>query len=165
MKEENNLLETVLSLTDYEEAASALIELKYINRQKAGKLALDILEKGKGDVHFQAGAFEVLYSVDQLKAFEFIKEKRDSVDVIVLRSMLECVTEDSSLIDDNPEMLDIVRVLNTNVEQLSADDMEKIGDTLDWFKETFSKQEEPKNKSQIFHTPLTPLKRGIAQQA
>lgn len=134
---EKNLVEMVLSLSDLDEATSALTELKYINPKKAGKIALDILNEKKGDAHLQASAFEVLYSVEQSLAFQFIEENLNSTELLVFRSMLECVTEDSSLVVENTKLDEIVRALKGKVDNLNVEENNKIGEALDWFKESF----------------------------
>jgi hypothetical protein len=137
-KEENTLVEMVLGLNDLDNATTALTELKYVNREKAKELALDVLEKEKGDVHFQASAFEVLYSIDQVASFEIIKTKLDSVDPVVFRSMLECVTEDLPLIEENAGLFGIVKMLNSRADQLNSEQCDRVGDTLAWFKKSFA---------------------------
>lgn len=135
---EKNLVQVIRSLEDYDQATNALIELKYKNPSRAGELAFDILKNGEGDSHLQASAFEVLYSVDHLDSLDYISKSVNSVDLLVLRSMLECVTEDSSLVQDSGELQQAVERLKKRVKELSSDDYSVLGDTLDWFNSTFS---------------------------
>jgi hypothetical protein len=135
---EKALVETIASLEDYDGAAGALTELKYENSDKALKMAAEIVEQEKGDVYLQASAFGILYSIDQTEGFRFIREKSSEIDPIVLGSMLECVTEDSSLIEGNTELLEIVKKLNLRADKLSNEDRDRIADSLSWFKESYA---------------------------
>lgn len=136
--DEETLVEVIYKLEDYDEAANALTELKYLNPLRAAEIAIDILENGKGDSHFQASAFEILYSANQQYSFGYINSNFDSVDLVILRSMLECVAEDSSLVKDNPDLLQVINSLMERTNKLDSDDCEKLGDSLDWFNSSFA---------------------------
>lgn len=133
------LIQTILSVEDYSEAGTALTELSFINLEKAGDLAFDILKNKKGDCHLQANAFDVLYFTNQSFAFQFIEDNLDAVNLIVFGSMLESVTEDSSLVHENNKLFKIVKKLKSKASSLGLDDRKKIKDTLDWLRKSFLK--------------------------
>ncbi len=137
IEKENSLAEIVLNLEDFDEATTALSKLMNINLDKGIELSLDILENEKGDNHFQASAFELLYSINQKAGLNFINTKLELLDIIVFRAMLECVTEDSLFLEGNSELLLAVKKLKEKAKQLSSDDVVKIKDTLEWFEKSF----------------------------
>jgi PHD/YefM family antitoxin component YafN of YafNO toxin-antitoxin module len=135
---EEKLAAVVQDLEDFDEATIALTELKHVNPERAGEIASNILENGKGDSHFQASAFEILYSVNQPGALFYIENNSELVDLVVFRSMLESVTEDSSLVQINHDLLLAAKTLKARADRLSSQDCQKIGDVLEWFKSSFS---------------------------
>ncbi|HXV30301.1 MAG TPA: hypothetical protein VD840_08220 [Sinorhizobium sp.] len=137
MPNEDLIFNTVRDLDDYEEAAAAIIELKYRNQQTALELAMEILRDKCGDSHFQAGAFEILYSIDRPTGLEFICANVKDANLILLKSMIECVTEDSSLSDSQPEILKAAREVKKATERLSPHDRSKILESLEWLHASF----------------------------
>lgn len=138
--EENLFRDSIINPDDYDEATNTLINLKYINRELAEKLALEILEDLKGDPHFQASAFEILYSINQPAGLNFIRARLKNTNKIMFQSMIECVTEDSALLDGNLDMLETVKALKAKIETLDSTELENIKDTVDWFNATFKSQ-------------------------
>lgn len=136
--DEETLVEVITKLEDYNEATNAFTELKYLNPVKAGEIAVDVLESGKGDSHFQASAFEVLYSTNQQNSLAYINGNFDSVNLVILKSMLECVSEDSPLVRGDSDLLQAVKRLNERVNKLDSKDCEKLGDSLGWFRSTYA---------------------------
>ncbi len=136
--DEEILVEVITKLEDYNEATNAFTELKYLNPVKAGEIAVDVLESGKGDPHFQASAFEVLYSTNQQNSLAYINDNFDSVNLVILKSMLECVSEDSPLVRGDSDLLQAVKRLNERVNKLDSKDCEKLGDSLGWFRSTYA---------------------------
>lgn len=136
-EQEKALVDIVLSLENLDEATSALTELKYINASKTEELATNILIKKLGDSYLRANAFEVMYSINQIAAIQYILDEIELVDVNTLSSMLECVTEDSNYFEENQEHHGLIKKLYSRVNKLSSEEHEKINESLDWFKSSF----------------------------
>lgn len=136
----SKLVSTILSLENYYDASSALEELSSADSEKAEELALDILTSFKGDVQLQAYAFTILYSVNRAKGFDFIKCRAHTTDPYIFKSMLDSVTEDSSLIGDIPDLAAVVKLLSGELEKMDSHNTERIGATVDWFKSSYRNQ-------------------------
>lgn len=138
MKErEEQLQSQITQLSDYDEAAQALNELKHLNRELAEKLALEILLQYKGDQYLQATAFRALYSADMHKGIELIKNPPTALNMAVLNAMIECITEDSGIVADHPEVLETARLLKATIKNLGAEETHRIKDSIKWFLETY----------------------------
>ena len=137
---EKELVDIIDKLENFEEATDALTDLKYLNPERAGEAAFQILSKQRGDSHFQARAFEILYSVDQKLSIDFLNENLETVNLDILGAILECITEDAPLVEDNKDLRKVLATLSAKVQRLSAVECKKLGDTLDWFKSTFKNQ-------------------------
>lgn len=105
------LVATIIAMENLEDASTALIHLSKKNKSLAYDLALSIFNEYKGDVFFQAVAFEMLYSLALPIAVEYIKYNSSKVDVYLLGVMLSFVTEDSGLLEINSLIMDAVRYL------------------------------------------------------
>lgn len=134
---EEELREEVANLGDYDAAAEALRQLKYLNKAVAEHLAVDILRSNKGDEYFQASAFETLYSVNLHKGIELIKNPPMPLSTATLSAMIECITEDSGIVVDHPEILEAAKVLKKRIRNLNSQDSHRIQGILDWFLETY----------------------------
>jgi len=134
---EHALEKEIIELSDYDTAAEALRQLKHLNKAVAEHLAVDILRSNKGDEYFQASAFETLYSVNLHKGIELIKNPPMPLNTATLSAMIECITEDSGIVVDNPEILEAAKVLKKRIRNLNSQDSHRIQGTLDWFLETY----------------------------
>ncbi|KQO28182.1 hypothetical protein N5E99_18145 [Pseudomonas chengduensis] len=134
---EEELLEEVANLGDYDTAAEALHQLQHLNKAVAEHLAVDILRDNKGDEYFQASAFGTLYSVNLHKGIELIKNSPMPLNTATLSAMIECITEDSGVVVDHPEILEAAKVLKETIRNLNSQDSHRIQDTLEWFLETY----------------------------
>jgi len=137
-KPEAELIQPLDELDNFSEAADALSELSELDVQMAEKYAMDFLRNKKGDVQLQASSLEVLYAVKKSAAYQFIIENGSSVDPYIFKSMLGLVAEDCSLIDDSPELTGVVRFLSSELSKFDNNGLSRIGDTADWFKDTYS---------------------------
>lgn len=137
MNIESELVEKILLLEDFDDASRALVELKYINKEKAKKLAYEILVKKQGDVYLQATAFDIYYSIDRTEGLKYIENFLDEVDLILFRSMIECFTEDSELNTDNDIAKSITNKMNTKIEKLTPEEKDIIKLSINWFKESY----------------------------
>lgn len=137
--EEQVIWDRIVNPENYEESADALIELKYTHRHLAEKFALEILQKPDEEPYYQATAFDIFYSINQSAGLEMIRIRLDEVNLIMLRSMIGCVTEDSALLDGDESLLATVKAIDKRIATLEAYELESIKDTIDWFKETFEK--------------------------
>lgn len=133
---EEELREEAANLSDYDAAAEALRQLKHLNKAATEHLAVDILRNNKGDEYFQASAFETLYSVNLHKGIELIKNPPMPLNTATLSAMIECITEDSGIVVNHPEILEAAKVLKERIRDLSSQDSHRFQDALKWFLET-----------------------------
>jgi hypothetical protein len=131
------LIQTLNELDNFSEASDALSELSDLDAQKAKKYALDILKNKKGDVQLQAHSLEILYAIEKSQAYEFILENGAVTDPYIFKSMLELITEDSSLADESPGLLDVARFLSAELVKFDDASLARIGNTVDWFQDSY----------------------------
>ena len=134
---EEELREEVANLGDYDAAAEALRQLKRLNKAVAEHLAVDILRSNKGDEYFQASAFETLYSMNFHKGIELIRNPPECLNTATLSTMIECITEDSGIAMDRPEVLEAAKILKEIIRHLDAEKTLRMKGTIDWFLETY----------------------------
>jgi hypothetical protein len=128
---------TVIAMENLEDASAALIDLSKKNKSLSCDLALSILNECKGDVFFQAVAFEVLYYAALPTAVKYIEDNSSKVDVYLLGVMLSSITEDSDLLEENSLIKDAVRYLQQTLLLKNQSDLEKISSIVDWFNSTY----------------------------
>jgi hypothetical protein len=134
---EQALEKEITELSDYDAAAEALRQLSHLNKPIAEDLAANILCNNKGDEYFQASAFETLYSVNRHKGIELIKKPPMPLNTATLSAMIECVTEDSGIVMDHPEIFEAIESLKERIRNLNSQDSHRIQDTIEWFLETY----------------------------
>lgn len=134
---ENTLSMTVLELSDYDEAAEALSQPGQLNKELAEQLALHIVRHDKGDEHFQAFAFQTLYSLNIQKVIELIKNPPEHLSTATLDAMIECTTVDSGIAVDHPEVLEAAKTLKETIKNLDTEKAHRMKDTIEWFMETY----------------------------
>lgn len=139
MKNREEILEDMLnSLENYEEAAEALSEFMHLNPSKAKAISLEILEHRKGDVYLRASAFDKLYALDRLLAYNYTLGSDDSMDIYLLGVIINNVTCDSPLQSEDSTITSFVKLLKQRISRLSMNDVSKIKEELDWFQQTYS---------------------------
>lgn len=131
------LIETVTSLMDFEEVSQALFELSDQNPSVAIDLSFNILNDRKGDVFLQAFSLDILYDLDRPKALSFIRINCEKVEVYLLGEMLSLVTMDSSFIKEDKELCEVVGVLKRAISLREGEDMDKISENFEWFRDSF----------------------------
>lgn len=134
---EQALQREIIELSDYDAAAEALSQLKHLNKELTEHLTLDILHNNKGDEYFQASAFETLYSINLQKGIELIKNPPEHLNKPTLNAMIECITEDSGIVADHPEILEAAKILKATINNLESEKSRRIKDTIEWFLETY----------------------------
>nr|WP_298167346.1 hypothetical protein [uncultured Pseudomonas sp.] len=137
--EEKNIWNKIVNPEDYEESADMLIELKYTHRELAEKFALEILQNPDEEIYYQATAFDIFYSINQPAALDMIRARLGEVNLIVLRSMIECVNDDIAILEGNDDLLATVKAIDKRVDALGSDELEKIRETVEEFKELFER--------------------------
>lgn len=136
-KIEEELREEVAELGDYDAAANALNRLRYLNKELTEYLALDILCTSKGDEYFQAAAFETLYSINIQKGIGLIKSPPEHLNTATLNAMIECITVDSGVAVDHPEVLEAAKILKETIKNLDSEKIHRMKDSIEWFLETY----------------------------
>jgi hypothetical protein len=136
---EQNLVQTIISLENYEEAAEALLQMREINPDKAAELAKDIIENKKGDVFFQATALELLYLLDFKYICNFIITHINTVDIYLLGTIIESVTEDSAIVEGNNDLKKIIEAIKSYLKSNDEKYFIKIKHSVDWFFETYGR--------------------------
>jgi hypothetical protein len=137
--EEKSIWNKIVNPEDYEESADALIELKYTHRELAEKFALDILQKPDEEPYYQATAFDIFYSINQSAALDMIRARLGEVNLIMLRSMIECVNDDVAVLEGSDDLLVTVKAIGKRIDELGIDELEKIRETVEEFKGLFGK--------------------------
>lgn len=137
LKEENILVNIIESLRNYEETSEALTKLMEINPNKTLLLAENILFNKKGDEYLQASAFDTLYSLNINRALAFAKKNINEIDVYLLGTVINNVTADSSIADDNIFIKDFVNDLKEYLFNRKTNELERIQNDIDWFNTTY----------------------------
>lgn len=137
--EEKIIWNKIVNPEDYEDSANALIELKYTHRELAEKFALEILQNPDEEPYYQATAFNIFYSIDPSAALNMIRTRLGEVNLIMLRSMIECVNEDIAILEENDDLLITVKTIGKRIDALSRDELEKIRETVEEFKTLFGR--------------------------
>lgn len=137
--EEKIIWNKIVNPEDYEESADALIELKYTHRELAEKFALEILRNPDEEPYYQATAFNIFYSIDQPAALHMIRVRLGEVNLIMLRSMIECVNEDIAILEGNDDLLITVKAIGERIGTLGRDELERIRETVEEFKDLFGR--------------------------
>ena len=137
--EDKNIWNKIVNPEDYEESADALIELKYTHRELAKKFALEVLQNRDEEPYYQATAFNIFYSIDQSAALNMIRARLGEVNLIMLRSMIECINEDIAILEGNDDLLVTVKAIGKRTDALGRDELEKISETVEEFKDLFGR--------------------------
>lgn len=130
------LIRTVECLEDYEEASAALIEIKQRTPAICANLAFHILDKALGDRYLQAFAFGMLYSTDRNRAFSWMRQHASNCDAYVFGSILTSIGIDAGLLEEVPELSEMVRMLRHVIAARTSDpsaDRERWKEGLGWF--------------------------------
>ena len=135
--EEEILRGRIITPEDYSEAVDALLELKDKDRELAEELALEVIGKTDEDIYYQSSAFNIFYLINPVRALEMIRVRLGEVDLIMLRSMIECVNDDVAILEGNDDLLVTVKAIGKRTDALGRDELEKISETVEEFKDLF----------------------------
>ena len=135
--EEEILRGRIITPEDYSEAVDALLELKDKDRELAEELALEVIGKTDEDIYYQSSAFNIFYLINPVRALEMIRVRLGEVDLIMLRSMIECVNDDVAILEGNDDLLVTVKAIGKRTDALGRDELEKIKETVEEFKDLF----------------------------
>lgn len=135
--EEEILRGRIITPEDYSEAVDALLELKDKDRELAEELALEVIGKTDEDIYYQSSAFNIFYLINPVRALEMIRVRLGEVDLIMLRSMIECVNDDVAILEGNDDLLVTVKAIGKRIGTLGRDELEKIKETVEEFKDLF----------------------------
>ena len=133
------LMGKISLLEDYDEAIGALRILKSQNSELAKRIAIEILNVKKGDEYFQASAFELLYSIDRREAIDFFEANFSCLSQQVFYSIVESVTEDSSIADEHLELMKACELIKKKILTLDSEGLAELSDVIDWFKKSFAR--------------------------
>ena len=137
--EEEILRGRIITPEDYSEAVDALLELKDKDRELAEELALEVIGKTDEDIYYQSSAFNIFYLINPVRALEMIRVRLGEVDLIMLRSMIECVNDDVAILEGNDDLLVTVKAIGKRTDALGRDELEKISETVEEFKDLFGR--------------------------
>ena len=84
-------------------------------------------------------AFNIFYSIDQSAALNMIRARLGEVNLIMLRSMIECINEDIAILEGNDDLLVTVKAIGKRTDALGRDELEKISETVEEFKDLFGR--------------------------
>ena len=138
-KTEQELIQIIEIMGDYDEVADALIELKHRKNDKVFSMLNKIIREQLGDVYLQAMAFELLYQINFEEALTLLNEKINEFDPYILASAMDCLSEDSEVIDIKL-VEDIVKKLLQRSKSRELDDThlgQVVREAIDWFKESY----------------------------
>ena len=122
------------------EASELLMNLHIENNPIAQRLALLVLDKQKGDRYLQGYAFTVLYGASRPEAIEYIHQHAATCDVFIFGAMIAEVTSDSEQEEGREELMKAVEVLKQVLQERDTEELERISDDIQWFKESFKIQ-------------------------
>lgn len=137
---DNELLEILDRLNNYEEAASALTELKARNNEIYLMYAQRILINSLGDDFLQASAFEKLYDGKREEAVNILKTSLDKFPIAVLAAAMESLTVDGFEELEPIVPSDLLKSLAVKYESYGSIEKEPYSSSFEWFKETFKNQ-------------------------
>ena len=138
-KSEQELIQVIEVMGDYDEVTEALRELEERKSDKLARIANKIIREQLGDAYLQATAFEILYEIDFNEALLLLKEKMNELCVEVIISVIDCLCEDSEVIDIET-VKDIVEKLWQRCDRIESADThldEGVNEAIDWFKESY----------------------------
>jgi hypothetical protein len=133
---ENKLIRIIETLENYEEASETLSQLMDINPNKAKELSQLILWEERGDVFFQSSSFDTLYMLDLNGAIEFAKDNLHKLEAYLLGAIINNVTSDSAISDENIAIKQFVSLLKEHLAQMSSKDLSQI-EEVNYFYETY----------------------------
>ena len=122
--EEEILRGRIITPEDYSHALEALLELKDKDRELAEELALEVIGKTDEDIYYQSSAFNIFYLINPVRALEMIRVRLGEVDLIMLRSMIECVNDDVAILEGNDDLLVTVKAIGKRIGTLGRDELE-----------------------------------------
>ena len=134
MNSQEQLIEEVESLMDFEEISQVLSDQ---DPSVVMDLSFNIINDKKGDIFLQSYFLGVLYRLDRPRPLGFIRTNCEKVEVYLLGEMLSLVTMDSSFIKEDKDLCEVVGILKRAISLREGEDMHKINDNLEWFRDSF----------------------------
>ncbi len=125
---------------EYRDAANQLVELEKTNDSIARELALAVLNEQKGDIYFQAHAFDILYDTSRSLAIDYICQHANTTETYIVGTMISNVTIDSEQEEGREELMKAVEVLKQVLQGRDPEELERISDDIQWFKDSFKIQ-------------------------
>jgi hypothetical protein len=137
---DNELIEILDRLNNYEEAASALTELKARSNEIYLMYAQRILINSLGDEFLQASAFEKLYDGKREEAVDILRICLDKFPIAVLAAAMDSLTVDGFEELEPIVSSDLLKSLAAKYESFGRFEKELYSSSFEWFKETFKNQ-------------------------
>ena len=136
--EESVLIKIIESILGFEEASDALLELKQINPIKAEELAKDIVLNEKGDIFFQACAWNVFYGLNRKEALEYANDNLSKLEEYLFGTILDDVADDAGIYLEYPEIQDFVVKVKKHLQGKTLKIEHKgTQEKIDWFIESY----------------------------
>jgi hypothetical protein len=137
---DNELIEILNRLNNYEEAASALTELKARNNEIYLMYSQRILINSLGDEFLLASAFEKLYDGKREEAVDMLRINLDKFPIAVLAAAMDSLTVDGFEELEPIVSSDLLKSLAVKYESFERFEKEPYSSSFEWFKETFKNQ-------------------------
>lgn len=133
-----DLVKEVNALEDYENASNALMQIAHRVPELGAELALKILREARGDEHFQAFAFNMLYSANRSQALIYVREHMLSAGAKVFASMLSEVAEDVGMLEESNDLKEIVAGLSEALRQRPQEQLLEFKKSVELFARTYA---------------------------
>lgn len=136
----NQEIEAIVeSMENYEEVEDALEELIRRREEKSIAISKKIVEDKLGDIYLQARVFELIYNEDLRCAIELLDKNMDDLDSYVIACALDCLSEDSNIID-LMMVSGVVKKLLIKIDDIQTADTSignNIKESIEWFKNSY----------------------------
>lgn len=135
---DEDLINIVENLNDFDDVSSALTELSSRNKQdEVVKFSDRILRENSGDEFLQASAFNLLYTIDAEKAVKIIELRIADASPALLAEMMNSLASNSLQPFENSLPNYLFKLLADKFSNFDSEDQERIRDDFEYFTENY----------------------------
>lgn len=135
---EEQLLEIIRSMNDFDDVGSALTELSARGLQKdLVEQSSKILEKNLGDEFLQATAFNLLYTKNAEQAVKIVKLRNSDLSPSLLGEIMNSLASNSAQPFENSLSREFLHSIADIYSDLDNEDKNRISDDYEYFKEKY----------------------------
>lgn len=131
---DDQLINIVEALNDFDDVSSALTELLSRNRQnEVIEYSDKILKENLGDEFLQASAFNLLYTSDAEKAVKIIEFRKSDASPALLAEIMNNLAGNSSQPFENSLANDLFKSIADRFSDFDSEEQERILDDFEYF--------------------------------